>query len=188
MDVTVRGSGNRKTRMDTQFNDQSMPNLSPKVHIKRPHLFLLVGGFNTLADFTCYTLLTLFIFKEPSQIAIAGVISGTIALVIAFLSHNYITWRERETSPITIVKFFIVTGFGMWVIRPILLSLFITFTPLYTLLHTISSSLYLPFSSEFIANTCAFLLMTVVLLIYNYFAYDRLTFSPQKTRKIDKSH
>lgn len=165
-----------------------MVNLLQKFHIKRSHIFLFVGIFNTLADFLCYTILTLFIFKDASQIAIAGIISGTIALVIALLTHSLITWRDRKTNTVTVVKFFLVTGFGMWVIRPLLLALFIQFSFIYNIAYAISSSLHLPFSLEFITNTGAFVLMTIVLLIYNYFTYDRFTFSSTKPRTEDKSH
>lgn len=159
-----------------------------RIHIKRSHIFLFVGVFNTLADFICYTLLTLFVFKNPSQIAVAGVVSGTIALIIAFLTHSLITWRDRETTAITVIKFFIVTGFGMWVIRPLLLGLFVHFSFLYNFVHTLTTNLHLPFSLTFITNTGAFGFMTIVLLVYNYFTYDRFTFSNRESHKEDKSH
>ena len=155
--------------------------------MKRSHLFLLVGIFNTAPDFAVFTLLTLFVFRDPSQIAIAGVVSGTIALCIAFLTHNFITWRERETTRYTALKFFLVTGFGMWVLRPILLSAFIQLSVLYESVHAAIAALGIGFSLSFITNTGAFAFMTAVILVYNFFTYDRFTFS-KNSRTENRNH
>ena len=143
---------------------------------KRPFLFLAVGIFNTLFDFSFYTLLIGLFFKGTNQIALAGILSGTAALVCAFLTHSFITWRGSHISHRTVLKFIGYTGFGMWVIRPIALSIFIRFTALYQIAHTISKILHLPFNYNFIANTGAFGFMAVILLLYNYFVYGKYVF------------
>jgi putative flippase GtrA len=144
---------------------------------KRPLIFLGVGIVNTLLDFGFYSLLTLTVFSSDKQIALAGVVSGTFALLCAFLTHSLITWRGAHIGLPTIMKFIAFTGFGMWVIRPVLLALFIKLGGLYAWAHDLSQTLHLPFSQEFIANTGAFGFMVVIVLVYNYLVYDRFVFN-----------
>ena len=147
---------------------------------KRPVIFLAVGIFNTLVDFLFYTFLTQIVLTKPSQIGLAGVISGTFALLCAFATHNYITWRERPADRQTVIRFFAFTGFGMWVLRPILLSIFIKLDGLYSWAQTIAEKLHLPLSDDFIVNTGAFCIMVFIVLIYNFLAYDRLVFKDEE--------
>lgn len=147
---------------------------------KRPLIFLGVGMFNTLADFVFYSLLMLTVFRD-GNIALAGIVSGTFALLCAFATHSLITWRGRHVGLGTMVRFVLFTGFGMWVLRPILLSLFANLTGLYRWVYGVSETLGLPFSYEFIASTGAFGFMVVIVLIYNYLTYDRFVFSKTNT-------
>lgn len=149
-----------------------------KKRSKRPVVFLAVGVVNTLLDFGFYTLLSQTILKD--SISIAGLVSGTISLFIAFLTHSLITWKGTEVSPATLGRFFIFTGFGMWIIRPILLSIFILFNPLYAWMHSVSTTLGLPLSYDFIAKTGAYGFMIIIVLIYNYLTYDRFVFHKKK--------
>lgn len=137
---------------------------------------------NTVLDFAFYTLLTQTVFKD--SLGVAGIVSGTIALFIAFLTHSFITWRGAEVSRKTLLRFFIITGFGMWVIRPILLSIFVLFSPLYTWAHSISIIVGLPFSYDFITKTSAYAFMVVIVLIYNYLTYDRFVFQRKKSSSL----
>jgi putative flippase GtrA len=147
---------------------------------KRPLIFLGVGIVNTLLDFGFYSLLTLTVFSSDKQIALAGVVSGTFALLCAFLTHSLITWRGAHIGLPTIVKFIAFTGFGMWIIRPALLALFIKLDGFYSWAYDLSQTLHLPFSQEFIANTGAFGFMVVIVLVYNYLVYDRFVFNKKK--------
>lgn len=152
--------------------------MQPKTKTKRPLVFIGVGILNTLLDFAFYTLLTQTFFRGAESIAIAGILSGTFALVCAFTTHSLITWKGRQRDKATVLRFVLFTGFGMWVIRPILLALFISLTPLYELALGLSTALSLPFTYEFIANTGAFGFMAILILIYNYWVYDRFVFKP----------
>ncbi len=138
---------------------------------------MAVGILNTLLDFGFYTLLTLTVLRSDSQIGLAGIASGTFALVCAFLTHSLITWRGSHIGPKTLAKFFVFTGFGMWVIRPLLLALFIQLNGLYQWVYGISQALDLPFSYDFVANTGAFGFMVIILLAYNFLTYDRFVFN-----------
>jgi len=143
---------------------------------RRPLLFLFVGGLNTLLDFAFYSFLTLVIFKEPGDIALAGIISGTFALMCAFITHGFITFKGSNLGKETIAKFILFTGFGMWVLRPLLLVVFIKFSGLYELVHQFTSAIDLPFSLSFIASTGAFGFMVIIILLYNYYVYSRFVF------------
>lgn len=147
---------------------------------KRPLLFMGVGIINTLLDFGFYTFLTMYIFTNDSNIAAAGLISGTFALACAFTTHSLVTWRDTPRTKGTLLRFIVFTGFGMWAIRPLLLTIFINLTPLYRWCYSYSEALQLPLSYTFIANSGAFGLMIIVVLAYNYFTYDRFVFSSKK--------
>lgn len=152
-----------------------------EAHKKRPLIFLLVGGGNTLFDFLFYTLLTSTVFKNGKHIALAGIVSGTFALLCAFLTHSFITWRGSHISHKTIMKFVAFTGFGMWVIRPTLLALFIKLAGLYDWVYKLLHDIGLPFSHNFVANTGAFGFMVVIVLLYNYYVYSRFVYKTQST-------
>lgn len=156
--------------------------------VKRPFLFLAVGIFNTLADYLFYTFLTQVILTSPSSLALAGVISGTVALAVAFTTHSFITWRGRHITGKTLIKFVLFTGAGMWILRPLLLVLFVNLGWLYTWAYSVSQTIGLPFSYEFIAKSGAFIFMAIVLLIYNYLTYDRFVFNSKSNDTDYKNH
>ena len=157
---------------------ENQPSNIPVKKSRRPIIFIAVGIFNTLADFLVFTLITQTILKQ--NIALAGFLSGTIALLMAYVTHSKVTWRERSMSRISIIKFFAVTGFGMWAIRPILLLIFSRMVMVFDFSHKILSSFGLPLSYSFIANSISFCLMVFVVLIYNYLSYDRFVFNETK--------
>lgn len=149
---------------------------------KRPLVFLLIGVLNTTLDFLFYTFLIHFVFKSPDEILVVGFISGTFALACAYTTHRFITWRDRHVTYTSVLKFFMVTGFGLWVIRPLLLSWLITFTPLYEAVHAfVAESIELTIDKYSIATTGAFLGMVLILMVYNYFMYGRLVFTRPTT-------
>lgn len=149
---------------------------------KRPFVFLAVGIFNTLLDFCFYTLLTLTVFADNS-VALAGIVSGTVALIVAFLTHSLITWRGRNIQRITALKFLLFTGFGMWAIRPLLLALFAKLPWIYNFTYSVSTNIGLPFTHEFIVNTGAFGFMIIIVLTYNYLTYDRFVFNEAQSSR-----
>lgn len=142
---------------------------------KRPVTFLAVGLLNTLLDFLFYTALVFFFFQNNEEIWIVGIMSGTFALISAFITHKLITWRDHPASKTTLIKFIAITGFGLWVIRPILLAWFITFEGLYRFVYELLVPIF-GFSYDFVASTGAFGFMVVLLMIYNYFMYDKFVF------------
>jgi putative flippase GtrA len=147
---------------------------------KRPLIFFFVGIGNTLFDFLFYTLLTSTAFKDGKHIALAGLISGSFALVCAFLAHSFITWRGSDVTHKTAIKFVAFTGFGLWIIRPLLLSLFIKMHGLYDWARSIADHIGLHFSYNFVANTGAFGFMALIVLFYNYYVYSHYVFTDSK--------
>jgi putative flippase GtrA len=155
---------------------------------QRPLVFLAVGAGNTLLDFGFYTLLTSTIFKNGQNIALAGLISGTFALICAFLTHGFITWRGSYIDHKTLLRFFLFTGFGMWIIRPLLLSLFIKLSGPYSWVHQLFNDIGINFGYNFVSNTGAFGLMLIIVLTYNYFMYERLVFKIKTNRTGPENH
>lgn len=151
---------------------------------RKKFVFLGVGIFNTLTDFISYSLLMYVLPASNMKLTTVGVVSGTIALCVAFLTHSRITWRGAETGRGIFVRFLLVTGFGMWVVRPILLNIFVHFTLLSDILYKLSYTLAEDMVTRtFIQNSVTFLLMTIVLLIYNFLTYDRFVFSQKNKEK-----
>jgi|GEM_PF-632987 len=153
-----------------------MDSMKPKAS-KKPLIFLGIGIGNALFDFCFYTLLTQTVFKSHDQIALAGIVSGTAALLFAFTTHSLVTWRGSNINHATLLRFVFFTGFGMWAIRPLLLASFIKLSGLYLWAYGASQNLHLPFTQDFIASTGAFGFMIAVLLIYNFLVYDRFVFN-----------
>jgi putative flippase GtrA len=154
---------------------------------RQPMIFIGVGVLNTLLDFGFYTLLTHLFFSDKSAIWVAGILSGTVALCVAFATHSMVTWRHREVGVSTMIRFLVATGFGMWIIRPILLSIFVKLDVVYEWAYSLTQWLHIPWSYTFVANTGAFGLMAIIVLIYNFIVYDTYVFvSKQSSSSVDK--
>jgi len=160
----------------------------PQTQSKRPLIFLAVGILNTLLDFGFYTLLTSMFLSDTNDIALAGIISGTFALLCAFATHGYITFRGSYLGHKTLIRFLLFTGFGMWIIRPLLLALFIRLDPLYRAAHQLSDAINFPLSYDLIANTGAFGFMVILVLLYNYFIYSRFVFTSSASSEKPDHH
>lgn len=155
---------------------------------KQPVLFLGVGVINTLIDFGFYSFLTSAVFTAKEQIALAGFLSGTVALLCAFATHAFITFKGSHISVKTLLKFSIFTGFGMWVIRPALLAVFINLDGLYSWAYKASETAGIVLGRDFVANTGAFGLMVVLLLLYNYYVYSKFVFKRPISRTDQENH
>lgn len=146
----------------------------------RPIIFLAVGLLNTAIDFVFFSTLAFFLGND--NIALVGFISGILALFCAYITHRLITWKDRSVSKLSIVKFFVVTGFGLWVIRPILLFLFIKLTDLHNWAWRIGDFVAPGVVSyDFVASSVSFFMMVVIVMVYNYFLYSRFVFKDKPT-------
>jgi len=136
--------------------------------------FGIVGILNTLVDIVLYNIL-FAVFAVPS--ATAGIISGTLAMINSFIFNQRFTFRTQKVDTKHIVYFFFITGFGIYVIRPVILS-FLTKTWLWPsqIVYDVTSALRLPLSAEFDRNNFALAVAIVLVLGYNYIMYKKFVF------------
>lgn len=148
---------------------------------RKKFIFLGVGILNTAIDFIGYSILMYVLPSSNIKLTLVGILSGTIALCVAFFTHSRITWRGIESRKGVFLRFLLFTGFGMWVIRPLLLNLFSHFTVLSDLLYKLAHPIFgNVLTYTFMSNSVNFILMTAVLLIYNFLTYDNFVFKKDK--------
>ncbi|MCC7288876.1 GtrA family protein [bacterium] len=137
--------------------------------------FGLVGILNTLVDIVLYNVL-IMLFLIPA--GAAGVVSGTVAMVNSFIFNQRFTFRVQKVSRARIITFFAITGFGIYVIRPIVLTFF-TKTWLWPsqIVYDVTSFLRLPFSAEFDRDNFALAVAILLVLTYNYITYKKFVFT-----------
>ncbi len=139
--------------------------------------FLVVGTSITIFDYLVYELLVMIFFGgNAEKAAIASVISGTIATLVAFVAHSRITWKTRDVGKTEIIRFFVWNIITMWILRPILAAGTGLLDPLYGLAQGIFNLVKIPFSFEFVKSTGIFVLTTAVIMLLNYLVYDNFVF------------
>ncbi len=140
--------------------------------IKQVGRFGLVGILNTVIDFVIFNLLRLLL-----PVAIAGVLSGTVAMINSYIFNQRFTFRTKQVSTQRMVAFFALTAFGLYVIRPAVIYLFTGWWlwPASTA-YNISHALGLPFTLEFVTDNAGLVAAIAVVLCYNYFTYKKLVF------------
>ena len=123
--------------------------------------FALVGGFNTLIDFALLIILSTF-FGIPKEIA--NTISTSVAFIFSFSANKKFTFKSNSKNVSSqLIKFTIVTLFGLWVIQNIIIFLL---TPLVNELGVNAS----------ISLIITKIIATLASLIWNYFLYSRFVF------------
>ncbi len=150
--------------------------------------FGLVGILNTAVDFIILNLLVRTILprnevfftilgKPISGIMIAGVISGTIAMINSFVFNQRFTFRAKKVGNREIILFFAITMFGIYAIRPIILNFFsaVWLWPA-NLAYTIGQVLHLPMDQAFYTDNVALAAAIAIVLVYNYVLYKKLVF------------
>lgn len=154
--------------------------------------FGLIGILNTVVDFAVLNLLLYTILPKSvvlgsfglfgatyyiNGLVISGVIAGTVAMINSFIFNMRFTFRVKEVSRQRIVYFFLITIFGLYVIRPIILNIFTDqwLWPSNTA-YSISHGLGLPFSSDFIEANLALAVSIFVVMFYNYIMYKKFVF------------
>lgn len=140
--------------------------------LKRVGRFGAVGILNTAVDFIVFNIVRLLI-----PVAVASVISGTVAMINSYVFNQRFTFRAKHVTPRQTAMFFILTMFGLYVIRPIVIT-FLTKSWLWPAqtAHTITATLGLPFSQKFITDNLALVCAIVIVLFYNYVTYKKWVF------------
>ena len=143
---------------------------------KRTVRYILVGIIITVFNYGFYAILANLIINNNDLLWLSSLISTAAAILVAYLLHSKITWKERGVTKTSIIKFFIWNVFLAVAVGPWLTQLFSLFTPLYEFAYNICTAIHLPFSYEFVLTTGAFVLTSLVVLILNFFFYDRFVF------------
>lgn len=171
-------------------------NKRTEVEVKQVGRFGLVGILNTLVDFVILNILVVTILPKGSVlftvtlfgisiaitgIIIAGLISGTIAMINSYIFNMRFTFRKRHIDTRHTVYFFVITIGGLYIIRPIILKIF---TDVWVwpsqFAYYITSGLHLPLSRDFDERNLALMAAVTVVLVYNYLMYKYFVFSDEK--------
>lgn len=168
--------------------------------------FGLVGVLNTVVDFVVLnvlvttilpkslTLTTITIFGTSivvTGVIVAGLISGTAAMINSFIFNTRFTFRAQNVDRRHTIYFFLITIFGLYIIRPVILKIM---TDVWIwpsqIVYGVTNGLNLPFSQDFDERNLALLVAIVLILGYNYIMYKRFVFvqKPAKSKEITSAN
>lgn len=158
--------------------------------------FLVVGVINTIVDFGLLNILAITILPKSATIGnfsllglaislngliIAGIISGTVAMIVSFVLNANFTFRVRHVSGKRTVYFFAITIFGLYMVRPIILKIMTDvwhWPAQFT--YTVTRFLHLPLSQSFDERNIALVAAILVVLVYNYLMYKWFVFRDER--------
>lgn len=172
------GNNNIDTKSSTKATPAAV-NAKPKAS-RYATRYLIVGICIAVFNYSLYTILANLIIKDNNLLWLSSFISTAITVIVAFLAHSKITWKERVVTKHSIIRFFIWNAILTIAIAPLLTQLFSLLVPLYEFAYNISTAIHLPFSYEFILTTGAFVLSSAVIMIINFIFYDRFVFGESK--------
>ena len=151
--------------------------------------FAIVGVSNFLVDFIIFNLLLRF--ASDFSAVWAGIISGTFAMINSFIFNKNFTFRAKKLSVFKLILFFVITAFGLYVIRPLIIYFF-TSAWLWPsqVVYDITQWIRLPFywfgsnqlqiGQEIDTRNLALLRAIIVVLFYNYLSYKFFVFNDEK--------
>ena len=164
-----------------------------KSEVKQVGRFGLVGILNTLVDIVILNILAITILPKTlivttftvfgteiviTGIVLAGLISGTVAMINRFVFNMRFTFKKQKIDTRHVVYFFLITMFGIYIIRPIILKLL---TDVWVwpsqLAYSITSGIGLPFSQDFDQRNLALAVAILVVLVFNYLMYKFFVFT-----------
>lgn len=158
---------------DTRKSTSHPTDVKTSKHATR---YLFVGIAITLFNYGLYAILANLIIRNNDLLWLSTFISTVITTIVAYIAHSKITWKERNVTKHSIIRFFIWNALLAIAIGPWLTQLFSLFTPLYEFAYNICTAIHLPFSYEFVLTTGAFILTAIVTMILNFLFYDRFVF------------
>lgn len=148
--------------------------------------YLFVGVGITLFNYVLFAIIANLIIKNNDFLWLSNLIATSITVIVAYIAHSKITWKERNVTTSSIIRFFIWNAMLAIIISPALTQFFSIFTPLYEFVFNITTAMRLPFSYEFILTTGTFILTSGVIMILNFFFYDRFVFGKNNSKKEQK--
>lgn len=160
--------------------------------------FGIVGVLNTIVDIVVLNVLAATILPKSlvlgqvviagtvitiTGVMVAGIISGTLAMINSYIFNARFTFRARHVDTRHIVYFFVITMFGVYVIRPIILKLL---TDVWVwpsqIAYQVTSGLNLPLSRDFDERNVALFAAIAVVLVYNYLMYKKFVFTHEEAK------
>ncbi|MBI2797778.1 GtrA family protein [Candidatus Saccharibacteria bacterium] len=176
-----------------------MPKKKSSSEVAQLIRFVAVGVVNTLVDFVVLNVLVVTLLPKTASfgnlvvsgqmislngVVVAGVISGTVAMIVSFLLNSRFTFRIRHVARKRIVYFFTITAFGLYIIRPAILKIMTgAWVWPSTVVYKITSFLRLPFSQSFDERNTALAAAILIVLSYNYLMYKYFVFVDEKQVK-----
>lgn len=130
--------------------------------------FVLVGGVNTITDFTI-----LFMLVKVFGVVVfaANIVSTSVAIAVSYLlNKNAVFGASGQTSRRQVVLFVAITLVGLWGIQTIVIAV------VSVLLH----SLFALDSHDVVVLFVAKVLATVITLVWNYVWYSRVVFKKEQ--------
>lgn len=151
--------------------------------------YFFVGVGITLFNYVLFAIIANLIIKNNDFLWLSNLIATAVTAIVAFIAHSKITWKERNVTKHSIIRFFIWNAIIAFAIAPVLTQLFGLLAPLYEFVFHIFEALHIPFSYEFTLTTGAFALNSIVIMIINFLFYDRFVFGKNnQAKKSKESH
>ncbi len=153
--------------------------------------FAVVGVINTLIDYVILNLLVFFGFTTAlmvlgQEFLVANIISVFIAMINSFVLNKQWTFRgESGNVYLQILKFFVVTVIGMFVIHQVIFNLFyvnggitglFSFVSLFVVAIVHTLRLDVIFSDQFIILNFAKSIAIIASLVWNFIGYKFVVF------------
>ncbi len=143
--------------------------------------YFFVGVGITIFNYVLYTILSNIIINNNNLLWLSTFLSTAVTTIVAYIAHSKITWKERNVTKHSIIRFFIWNAILAVAIGPWITQLFSLITPLYEFAFNIFQTIHIPFSYEFTLTTGAFALTSIVTMILNFLFYDKFVFGKTKT-------
>lgn len=176
-------SQEEKEQKSPQSNTASSQDVKTSKHAIR---YIFVGIGVTVFNYVLFAILSNLIITDNSLLWLSNLIATTITVIVAYIAHSKITWKERNVTKAAIARFFIWNALIALLISPALTQFFSIFTPLYEFAFHICEAIHLPFTYEFVLTTGAFALTSLVIMILNFLFYDRFVFQKSRSRLTPK--
>jgi len=156
--------------------------------------FIVVGILNTFIDYLILNLLVFFGFTAilvilGQKFLIANIISVFAAMINSFILNKQWTFQSKGGNVyLEIVKFFVITVIGMFVVHQLVFNLFYYRLPAITASVILISEIFKLnniFSGQFIALNFAKTVAVAVSLIWNFLGYKFIVFKPRGATAIE---
>lgn len=179
-----------KSKQPVASPEKSKPKNS--AGLARAGRFGLVGILNTIIDFVIATLIATAIgathiwvaFATPegtftiTGVIIASVIAGFIAMINSYFLNLRFTFRAHSGGGRQALRFFLITGFGLAIIRPLVIKLATDWWswPV-DFGYTVAQIFGLQLSHDMVVTLVGIAAGIIVVWPYNYFMYKRFVFT-----------